>query len=85
MRALESKQRAALSVGTGRETNVVEIAQALARRAGFTRPFTHGPTKPGEQRRSALDASAAREALNWSPRVHLDEGLAFTVRSFRKD
>jgi UDP-glucose 4-epimerase len=82
--ALQSKQRGALNVGTGRETNVVEIAQGLARHAGFTRPFTHGPGKPGEQRRSALDASAAREALGWSPRMDLDEGLALTVQSFRK-
>jgi UDP-glucose 4-epimerase len=82
--ALQSKQRGALNVGTGRETNVVEIAQGLARHAGFTRPVTHGPGKPGEQRRSALDASAAREALGWSPRMDLDEGLALTVQSFRK-
>lgn len=84
LRALQSDARGAINIGTGVETSVLQIARGLARHTGFTRPFAHGPAKPGEQPRSALDVSLARRALDWSPTVALEDGLARTVRSFAR-
>lgn len=81
--ALESRVTGALNVGTARETSVVELARLLAQALDSTRAFRHGPAKEGEQRRSAIDPSAARQALGWWPRIALEEGLRETAAWFR--
>jgi UDP-glucose 4-epimerase len=73
----------ALNVGTGVETDVNRLYALLARAAGVSAPPQHGPGKPGEQRRSCLDASEAARALGWRPEVGLAEGLARTLAWFR--
>jgi len=45
----------------------------------------HAPAKPGEQRRSVLDATRAKSLLGWSATTPLDEGLTQTVAWFRKE
>ena len=40
---------------------------------------TFEPERPGEIRRSCLDASAARAALGWEPRTALAAGLQRTL------
>ena len=72
-----------VNVGTGRETSVNELYARLARIAGVTRPADHGPAKPGEQRRSLLDASRAKALLGWTPATALDDGLARTFADFK--
>lgn len=72
-----------VNIGTGIETSVVTLFERLRAAAGGRGEARHGPARPGEQRRSLLDASRAREALGWAPRVTLDEGLRRTVASVR--
>ncbi len=67
------------NVGTGVETSVIEIHQALARLAGIDAPARHGPPRPGDLRRSALDCRRLRAASGWKPAVPLAEGLARTL------
>ena len=81
--ALESRVGGALNVGTRRETSVNELARLLARSCGFSGVIRHGPAKPGEQRRSSIDASAARAQLGWEPSMALEPGLAQTARAFQ--
>jgi UDP-glucose 4-epimerase len=83
LRTLERPDvRGPINIGTGVETTVVTLFEAL--RAAFGHgECRHGPTRPGEQRRSLLDPSRARRLLGWTPRVPLDEGLRRTVASVR--
>jgi UDP-glucose 4-epimerase len=74
-----------VNIGTGLETSVNEIYRRLAALAGVTRAADHAPAKPGEQRRSVLDASKAKRVLGWEPSVSLDEGLRRTLGYFGKD
>jgi UDP-glucose 4-epimerase len=74
-----------VNVATAVETTVNELYERLARIAGATRPATHGPAKPGEQRRSVLDAARAKQVLGWSPLVSLETGLGRTYDYFRED
>ena len=72
-----------INIGTGVETTVNAIYARLARAAGVTRPATHGPAKPGEQRRSALAAGRAASVLGWTPVTALGEGLERTLQHFK--
>jgi UDP-glucose 4-epimerase len=73
----------AYNVGTGRETSVSELFALLRAACGAAVEARHGPAKPGEQRRSCLDATRAAAALGWTPQVSLEDGLRHTVAYFR--
>jgi UDP-glucose 4-epimerase len=81
--AVESAHQGALNVGTGVETTVVQLFEAMAAELGWTQAPVFGPAKPGEQRRSCVDPSAAGAALGWSPTVGVARGLQQTARWFR--
>jgi UDP-glucose 4-epimerase len=71
------------NVGTGRETDVNALFAVLRAACGVAVEAQHGAGKPGEQRRSCLDASLASSALAWTPQVSLEDGLRETVEFFR--
>lgn len=71
------------NIGTTVETDVLELAQRIGKHAGFPGAPKHEPGKPGEQRRSVLDAGRAKRELGWSPTVEIDQGLKETVEWFR--
>jgi len=81
--ALESSYTGGLNIGTGRETDVNTVYRLLKESMKSKVDAVHGPAKPGEQRRSCLDASHAEEVLGWRPRTPLDEGLKKTIDSYR--
>ena len=74
-----------LNIGTGVETSVTDLVTHLQALAGRPLRFHHGPAKPGEQRRSALDATRARQVLGWQPTVDVRAGLARTLAWFREN
>ncbi|MEA2022803.1 MAG: GDP-mannose 4,6-dehydratase [Actinomycetota bacterium] len=73
-----------LNIGTGVETSVVDLYDKMARIVGSSVRPTHAAPRAGEQRRSALDPTAAQEVLGWEPWTSLDDGLAQTIDWFRK-
>jgi UDP-glucose 4-epimerase len=72
-----------VNIGTGVETTVNALYTRLAGAAGVTLAATHGPAKPGEQRRSALAAARAGRVLGWTPATTLDKGLEHTLQYFK--
>ena len=86
LRALERPDASgAVNIGTGIETSVNALLRRLEAVAGLKATAHHGPPKPGEQRRSVLDASLAKRLLGWTPRVTLDEGLRHTLAYFKRE
>jgi len=81
--ALESDYVGPLNIGTGRETDVVDLHRRIAEAAGSALPPIFGDARPGEQKRSCIDPSLARQVLGWEPQVPLEEGIARTVAYFR--
>ncbi|MDA0161516.1 GDP-mannose 4,6-dehydratase [Solirubrobacter ginsenosidimutans] len=63
------------NVATGRETSVLDLVRALDLPARFV------PERPGEVRRSCLEAARAAELLGWHARTALHDGLAATLTS----
>ena len=72
------------NVGTGTETSVIELADAL-RALGNGTPFelSYAPARTGEIERSAVDPALAREALGWRAEVALADGLERTLAGVR--
>ena len=72
----------AFNIGTGIETDVVTLHQELQKSIGIHQSPTHGPRKPGEQRRSVLDCTKAEVELSWRAENSLSEGLKDTANWF---
>jgi UDP-glucose 4-epimerase len=81
--AAEKRFDGPLNVGTGVETDVVQLYGHLARAAGVDRPPEHAPARLGEQRRSCIDPASAAKAIGWRPEVALAAGLARTFEWFK--
>jgi UDP-glucose 4-epimerase len=82
--ALASGECGAFNVGTGVETDILRIFGLLKELSGASQEARHGPERPGEQRRSAIDPERIRKVMGWRPRTGLRQGLTATVRSFRQ-
>jgi len=81
--ALEREGTGPVNIGTGRETDVNQLAAALLEVSGSRSEVRHGQAKAGEQRRSVVDIRRAAEVFGWKPEVSLRDGLARTVEFFR--
>jgi len=81
--AAERRFDGAINVGTGVETDVVQLYGHLARAAGVARPPEHAPARMGEQRRSCIDPATAEKVIGWRPEVALADGLARTFEWFK--
>ncbi len=71
-----------LNLGTRIEATVNDLVRLLQAIADREIDVRHGPAKPGEQRRSALDATLANRVLEWQAHTDLRTGLARTFAWF---
>ena len=81
--ALEKDLSGAFNVGTGVETSVNALYDAIRGAVGTDIAPLQGPGKPGEQQRSSLDARALERATGFRPETPLVEGIRATVEYFR--
>jgi UDP-glucose 4-epimerase len=75
-----SRASGPVNVGTGVETDVLELVGSLAKLGGvesFEPEFA--PPRTGEVQRITLDAGRAAAELDWHAGVGLDEGLRLTL------
>jgi UDP-glucose 4-epimerase len=79
--AAESQATGAFNIGTGRQTSVLDIVEALGEIAGRDFQAELAPERPGEVRHIALDYTRAREQLGYEPKVGLRDGLERTLQS----
>jgi len=68
------------NIGTGVETSVLELYEAVQRVTRSGSEAELAPPRLGELQRSVLDVSLAARELGWRPRHSLDDGLAETWR-----
>ena len=73
------------NVGTGLETNVVDLYPQLASAVGSELEAVHGPDMPGEQRRSSIDSTLLQSELDVPDPMSLAEGLELTSAWFREN
>jgi nucleoside-diphosphate-sugar epimerase len=72
------------NIGSGMTYNVEEIIERASVAAGIYKPYrSSGEKRPHEINRTCADISAFREAVNWGPKVSIDNGLRLIVDSMR--
>ena len=81
--ASDSEVRGTFNLGWGREVSVLELLDVLQGAAGTQVEPQLEPLRPGELTRSALDSTAARDALGWTPQVPFEDGLVETFHWYR--
>jgi UDP-glucose 4-epimerase len=80
--AVESDATGPFNVGTGVETDVLELVRALGELGGaegFEPEFA--PPRAGEVQRISIDPALAKRELGWEAKVGLEEGLRQTLDS----
>ena len=71
-----------VNIGSGRETEIRELAELVAEATGFEGEIVWDSSMPDGQPRRSLDVSRARERFGFEAEVPLAEGLRRTVDSF---
>jgi UDP-glucose 4-epimerase len=80
--AAESEATGAINIGTGIETDVLELASRLGELAeaeDFQPEFA--PPRDGEVQRISIDPSLAARVLGWRAETGLEQGLRLTLDS----
>jgi GDP-L-fucose synthase len=73
-----------VNLGTGVETPIRELAEAIAELTGFEGEIVWDTTRPNGQPRRRLDTTRARELFGFEARTELREGLARTIAWYRE-
>jgi len=81
LRAAGSTQRGAFNVGTGVETSVLDLVEALRELGEDAATFEprYAPPRAGEVHRSCLDPARIERVLGWRARTDLRTGLRRTL------
>jgi len=73
------------NLATGTSASLNELLLMMGRLSGAAVLPTYGPPRDGDVRHSAADISRASAALDYTPRVSLEKGLAETLTWFRAE
>ena len=83
VRAAERGDGLLMNIGTGTETSVNDLYEAMAKAAGVGEPAEYAPERPGELRRSSLDPGRAAIHLGWRPWTTMDAGSRSVLEWFQ--
>ena len=68
------------NIGGGDRPTLNKVVELVSRFAGPV-DVIRLPVQPGDVRHTAADATLAREAFGYAPRVHVEDGVAKMVRA----
>lgn len=81
--AVDGKEPRPVNLGNPEECSMLDLVQAVARACGREATVTYQPIPNDDPKQRCPDITRARELLNWSPAVSLQEGLQRTVSWFQ--
>ncbi len=82
--ALDIDCPAEINIAYGIETTILDLRRDIEKALGTPIKIKEMPGKPGEQRRSCLSYTRAKEVFNWEPQVNLEEGIKRTIEWAKK-
>ena len=72
-----------VNIGYGSDITIAELAERIARAAGFQGRIEWDASRPDGMYRKLMDSSRAQK-LGWKPQISLDEGIRRTVAEYRQ-
>lgn len=72
-----------VNIGNPHELTVLEIAEKIIHLSGSTSKIIYEPLPEDDPKVRRPDISRAKQLLNWSPAISLEEGLRRTIDYFR--
>ncbi len=73
-----------VNIGNPGEFTMLELAELVLRLTGSSSKLQFEPLPADDPRQRRPDISLARQALQWEPKVPLEEGVARTIAYFRQ-
>jgi GDP-L-fucose synthase len=73
-----------VNIGTGRETRIRDLAEAIAEVVGFDGEIVWDSSRPDGQPKRYLDVSRAAALIGFAAETPLEEGLRRTIESYRQ-
>lgn len=73
-----------VNLGSGREISIKDLAETIARLAGFTGEIRWDTSKPNGQPRRQVDTALAEQAFGFRARTSFEAGLAEVVDWYRQ-
>jgi len=80
--AIEKNIDGIFNIGTGKETDVNTLYDSIATHLGVYSDKRYVDSQKGEQHRSVIDITLAKEILRWEPKFSLKNGLTKTIDWF---
>jgi UDP-glucose 4-epimerase len=80
--ALERGSGSSINIGTGKETSIRQVFDAMAEVSGYGEAPKFGPGRKGDVVRIVLNPGLAKEKLGWEAQMPLFDGLAATYKFF---
>ncbi len=83
IKLMDSEYRGPINIGNPKELSILEIAKLIRKKINpeINIKFMPLPEDDPLQRRPVIDL--AKEKLNWTPKIGLDEGLDKTIKFFK--
>jgi UDP-glucuronate decarboxylase len=81
----EKGKGAVFNVGNPREVSIMNLAETIIKITKSKSKVVHVAAAPDDPKRRCPDISKARSALNWAPKVGLNDGLRRTISWFRSE
>jgi len=81
--AMKRNKIGVYNIGTGKETDINTLFKYLSKLTKTSFKFQYKPLPLGEQKRSCLDYSRAKQELKWMPKFPLELGLQETIDWFK--
>jgi GDP-L-fucose synthase len=71
-----------INVGSGSDVSIAELAEIIAKAAGFKGEIVYDLAKPDGAPRKLMDSDKLKN-MGWSPRIALLDGLAATIEAYK--
>jgi UDP-glucose 4-epimerase len=84
VRAADAGERSLINIGSGTETSVLGLFDALCDLTGYTRRPDFTERRAGDLRRNVVDPARAKKVLGWEAWTTLPDGLRKTVEWYRE-
>jgi UDP-glucuronate decarboxylase len=73
-----------VNMGNPREFTILELAERVLKLTGSSSRLDFRPLPEDDPRQRQPDITLAKQVLDWSPKVSLEDGLKETILYFRR-